>query len=126
MGVSASAGHTEVVNLLLTHNANINQSMHDGTSPLYISAKSDHVEVVKTLLHQNANVNQRELRGGTDPLIVSTMQGHPAVVRILLEFDADINHGIDTTEAGKYTAMRIARQLRHQDIITILEEYEIN
>ncbi|KAL5283184.1 ANKRD17 family protein [Megaselia abdita] len=87
---AASAGHLDIVKLLIAHNADVNAQCATGNTPLMFSCASGHVEVVKELLKHGANVEDQNENGHT-PLMEAASAGHVEVAKVLLEHGAGIN-----------------------------------
>ena len=61
---------------------NVNQSRHDGITPLYIlHQKKGHIDIVKLLLESGANINQS--RNSEQPLYILH---HNKDIEILLDY----------------------------------------
>ena len=80
---AASAGHIEVLELLIEHNANIDQqSKRFKLTALSAAARSGQVKVIQSLLRHKASALVQDSRGQT-PLLIACSNGHEAVVRTL-------------------------------------------
>ncbi|RTG89245.1 prolyl oligopeptidase [Schistosoma bovis] len=92
--LAACRGHSEVVNYLLCHSADIHITNKENKSPLYISAYfatyHGRSEIVDLLLTAGANVNAADKNGKT-PLYVAVLHGHLALARKLLDAGASVN-----------------------------------
>ena len=56
---AASAGHTDIVRLLIAHGADVNAQSSSGNTPLMYACAGGHEEVVRVLLEAGANVEER-------------------------------------------------------------------
>lgn len=81
---AASAGHLEIVKLLLSHNADVNAHCATGNTPLMFACAGGHVEVVKELLKHGANVEEQNENGHT-PLMEAASAGHVEVAKVSLK-----------------------------------------
>ncbi|XP_075148146.1 ankyrin repeat and sterile alpha motif domain-containing protein 1B isoform X2 [Haematobia irritans] len=84
-------GHTEIVRLLLAHDAAIDVPDIRGSTPLYLASWAGHQEIVKMLLMhplRPANPNAQTSENET-ALHCAAQHGHNAVVAILLAYGAD-------------------------------------
>lgn len=55
--MAAQGGHVDTVALLLDWNAEVDQQLHDGATPLFIAAQNGHVGVVVSLVDHHAVVS---------------------------------------------------------------------
>lgn len=78
---AASAGHVEIVKLLISHNADVNAHCATGNTPLMFACAGGHVEVVKELLKHGANVEEQNENGHT-PLMEAASAGHVEVAKV--------------------------------------------
>lgn len=82
---AASAGHLEIVKLLLSHNADVNAHCATGNTPLMFACAGGHVEVVKELLKHGANVEEQNENGHT-PLMEAASAGHVEVAKVITKY----------------------------------------
>src|SRR5205807_1516336 len=83
-------GRADVVALLLSRGATINEPDIYLTTPLTMAARKGYKQIVELLLSKGANIDGREgLLGG--PLIIATENQHAEIVRLLLATGADVN-----------------------------------
>lgn len=72
-------GHSEIVEHLLDHGADINHADADGRTALSVAAlcapRNPGVNVVQTLLERGASVDHKDKEGMT-PLLVASFEGH--------------------------------------------------
>ncbi len=86
-----------------------------GQTPLMYACRAGHVEVVRQLLGYGASLEIVSLRGRT-PLFEAIKQGHEEVVRLLLSTKGlDVNAVV--SERSKWTALMLAADLQHFDIV---------
>lgn len=78
---AASAGHVEIVKLLISHHADVNAQSSTGNTPLMYACAAGHLEVVKELLAAGANIEDHNENGHT-PLMEAASAGHVAVARV--------------------------------------------
>ena len=65
LATAALMGHTEIVELLLEHGADVNTKSRDGGTALHAAAFLGRIETVKFLLEKGADANLRSNIGGT-------------------------------------------------------------
>jgi len=83
-------GHKEVVQLLLTHKANVNVKAKGGVTPLHLAAILEDKDVAEMLLANKADVNAQDDNGLT-PLHAAATGGRKAVAEVLLANKANVN-----------------------------------
>lgn len=140
---AASAGHVDIVRLLIAHGADVNAQSTSGriecvytelTSPPYRSkliprrclgntplmygCAGGHEEVVRVLLEAGANVEDHNENGHT-PLMEAASAGHVPVAKILLEHGAGIN---THSNEFKESALTLACYKGHLDMVRFLLE----
>ncbi|KPU80498.1 uncharacterized protein Dana_GF16312, isoform B [Drosophila ananassae] len=84
-------GHSNIVRLLISHNALLDVPDIRGSTPLFLAAWAGHQDIVKMLLMNSpsgANPNAQTIENET-PLHSGAQHGHNAVVAILLSYGAD-------------------------------------
>lgn len=88
---AASAGHLDIVKLLLSHNADVNAHCATGNTPLMFACAGGQVDVVKVLLKHGANVEEQNENGHT-PLMEAASAGHVEVAKVNTIFISDRLH----------------------------------
>lgn len=78
---AASAGHVDIIGLLLKHNADVNAQSSTGNTPLMYACAGGHEEAVRLLLNHTANVEDHNENGHT-PLMEAASAGHVGVARV--------------------------------------------
>lgn len=68
---AASAGHVDIVRLLIAHHADVNAVSGSGNTPLMYACAGGHEECVRALLESGANVEDHNENGHT-PLMEVT------------------------------------------------------
>lgn len=82
-------GESDMVSLLLEHNANITLRDSEGGVPLHTAAAFGKTGMVRRLILKGSDVNAVDNNGNT-PLHVAASSGHLNVVRLLLDNGADL------------------------------------
>jgi ankyrin repeat protein len=88
--LASMQGHTEVVEFLIVHGANIELGNDLGERPLAKAAKFGHYETLKTLLEHGATVNCKDKYGQT-PLHEAARHSGKEVINLLLLYGADVD-----------------------------------
>lgn len=78
---AASAGHVDIIGLLLGHNADVNAQSATGNTPLMYACAGGHVDAVKELLINGAHVEDHNENGHT-PLMEAASAGHVEVAKV--------------------------------------------
>ena len=115
--IASKTGRVELVNFLLTHGANVNQTNGNGETSLQWASQRGHVEVVNLLLNHGANVNQANVNDiGETPLYIASFHNNVKIVSLLLNHKANINQADND---GK-TALYIASLTGHVEVVSLL------
>lgn len=117
---AAMHGNVEIVNLLIKHNANINQKSN-GWTALHIAAKRGFTETVRLLLKRGAYVNAEDSIGEI-ALHNAAACGHFKIVRILLASKTAINK---RSLVGR-TPIHTTCQTESTRILSLLVKYGAN
>ena len=84
-------GHDELVELFLSHNAEVNLTIpQTNVSALMYAAASGSEKIVKMLLEHGADVNKRHNSGGGTALSEAAINGSLAVVKLLIDASSDV------------------------------------
>ncbi|XP_035658155.1 death-associated protein kinase 1-like [Branchiostoma floridae] len=82
-------GNTEIVKLLLQHDADVEARDSYGRTALHVACITGNTEIVKLLLQHDADVEARDNYGWT-ALHVASMAGNTEIVKLLFQHDADV------------------------------------
>ncbi|KAL1505978.1 hypothetical protein ABEB36_005419 [Hypothenemus hampei] len=115
---AASAGHLDIVRLLVHNDADVNAQSTSGNTPLMYACAGGHTEVVKFLLENGANVEDHNENGHT-PLMEAASAGHVGLAKILLVHGAGIN---THSNEFKESALTLACYKGHLDMVRFLLE----
>lgn len=78
---AASAGHVDIIHLLITHSADVNAQSSTGNTPLMFACANGHVDAVMALLKSGAKVEDHNENGHT-PLMEAASSGHVPVAKV--------------------------------------------
>ena len=117
---ASDAGHTELVYLLLQHNADVDAELtsYFKWTSLHIASTLGHAKVAKLLLEHGANINALSTSNST-PLMWASEKGHLEVVRLLLSNGADVH----IRDQGGHTAFLRATGNQRVEIAQLLLEH---
>lgn len=105
----------DIVELLLTHKADINEHTNsESCPPLDAATKAGSLDIVELLLDNKANIH---IQSNTPALAIAALNGHNAMVRTLLTHKANVNHA---TKKNNTTALSAACTKDHTEIIELL------
>lgn len=119
--------HKEVVQLLVEHNANVNQRDGNGRTPLHMAVVSGDEDIIKLLIIKGADVNARNDRGETPLHVLVRMwpqnwwakDFRVTAINILLDSGADIEA---KTRDGKTPLGLAIKAQKSSDAIKVLSE----
>lgn len=112
--LAASAGHAEIVKLLLKRGAKVNWGNKFNT-PLWIAARNDNTKVLQILIDQGGNINC-EGENKMTPLIAAAFYNHMESVKLLIQNHASIDEHDDKGN----TALHNAVIKGYEEIVRIL------
>lgn len=84
LNIASEYGHTDVVELLLAHQADTNLLRNDGVSPLILAAQKGRIPVVKLLVKHGADI-QCTSKIANNPLLAAARNGHGECVDFLVD-----------------------------------------
>ncbi len=108
----------EIAGILLANRASVNLANSDGETPLLFAIYQGDEQMIKILLKAGANPNQARKRFKIAPLHVAAARGEAMIIRELIANKANVNLA---AEAG-VTALRIAREFDHSEVIDLLQQ----
>ncbi|XP_078311003.1 uncharacterized protein LOC111115920 [Crassostrea virginica] len=114
---ASSAGHVDIVDLMIKSGADCNKSDGYGATPLFYALRAGHVDIVDLLIKSGADCNKSNGYGAT-PLCQASRAGHVDIVDLLIKSGADCN------KSNGYfgTPLCYASGAGHVDIVDLLIE----
>lgn len=112
---AASAGHLQLVQLLLDSRSEKDAVMDNNCSAIYLASASGHYPVVKLLLDAGTDKNVPNISGVT-PISIASANGHHQVVELLLDAGADK----DACDKDGATALWMASFNGHHRVVAML------
>jgi hypothetical protein len=115
--VAASAGHTDILSLLIEHGADLNDRGIVGRTPLHSASLNARLEAGTFLLNRGADINVQEDYNNT-ALPYTAARGHAELAQMLLERGAVI----DARGERGWTPLHWAAQNGHTEVVRLLLE----
>lgn len=120
--IASGLGYIALVELLISHKANVNLQQLDGDTPLIKAASEGFTEIVALLLKNGADVHLTDNLGWT-ALVWAATNGHKDIVRMLIE-SHNLSLGEETS--ADRTALLIAASLGNTEITKLLLQGKYN
>src|SRR5581483_2969972 len=105
LSIGAKKSNKHVIDLLLSHGADINHANQQQRTPLHLAAWYGHYHTVRKLIMNKASIEVHDSYGDT-PLQDALFQKHFKIAGLLLKNHADIN----SKDIHGHTALHIAAQ----------------
>ncbi|XP_071124326.1 serine/threonine-protein phosphatase 6 regulatory ankyrin repeat subunit B-like [Mytilus edulis] len=109
--------NVSIVNILITHKADINIRLENGSTLLHYAIQFDNANLINTLLKAGISVNCEDRQGNT-PLIDAVRYGLEKICVILIKEGANVN----TSNDDKETPLMLAIDEENISIVNILIE----
>eukprot|EP00658_Telonema_sp_P-2_P038726 TRINITY_DN2772_c0_g1_i4.p1 TRINITY_DN2772_c0_g1~~TRINITY_DN2772_c0_g1_i4.p1 ORF type:complete len:343 (-),score=89.34 TRINITY_DN2772_c0_g1_i4:240-1241(-) len=115
---AAKEGHTDVLQVLLDANADIEAPAMRGVRALHMACRYGHSDAVSMLIEQKANIRSMGEDGDT-PIHHAAEKGHDAVLKLLIGSNANVS----VQDSKGSTPLHRAAENRHAGVVaTLLEE----
>jgi ankyrin repeat protein len=89
--VAASAGHSDILSLLIEHGTDVNSLNKGGSTPLHRASLMGKLEAGQFLLNRGADIEIMDDFNNSTALSLATVKGHTEFARMLLERGATID-----------------------------------
>jgi len=120
-------GNLKIVRMLIDYGASVGRKeetlYRNKNSPIFVAARNNKLEILNELIANGADPDAKNLDGIT-PLMIAADMGHVSIVEALLEAGADKYIESEDIESEGYTALDMAKDGEHSEIVRILEEAE--
>ena len=117
---AARAGDVERIKNLLRSGANANAYAGEYIYPLQVAASNGQTNAARLLLDNGADVNHWHGIHGS-PILSAVDSGNVDTVELLLSRGANVH-----LESDRYTPLKLARERKNQEIISLLERAGAN
>ncbi|CAF4621589.1 unnamed protein product [Rotaria sp. Silwood1] len=125
--VACERGFTDIVQLLINSQANINAKMNDGTTAIMLACQNGHLSVVQMLIAtEQCNINIQRLDGIT-PLFLIIQNGHETIFDYMIDNIDNINNikeTIDLAREDGATPLFKACQKGYESLVKKLLKYK--
>jgi len=118
LSLAAAMGMTDVVELAISQNADLNAKNEYGETPLLTVVSAGRKAMVEQLIAKGANVNVKDAKGQT-PLHRAAVEGHGAIAELLIAKDADVN----ARDNQGRTPLWYAKDRGHTEIVELLQKH---
>ena len=124
MHVAASAGHADILSLLLEHGVDVDIRGNDGLTPLHLASRNGRLKAGQFLLDRGADIKARSRKSDYcwTPLFWAVYREHLEYSRMLLKRGAVI----DVLDSESMTPLHYAVLLRKIKVIQLLLEHGAN
>lgn len=118
LAMAAKKGYTDIMNMLISHNARINETEPmNKANPLHFAVSQGQYAAAELLLVHGADVNQMWADGTA--LHTAAMRGNIPLLKLLIRYGATINQKAPN---GGYLPLRMALTGQHYDAARFLIE----
>ncbi len=115
-------GKKDIVELLITNNAEINKHNNGGAAPLHMAVMTRKKGVIKLLLRLGADIEVKNAYGRTPLLMVARDIGDKSLARLLLESGSDVNSADNYNE----TPIVLAAWRGNKELVDLFLENSAN
>ncbi|XP_071154184.1 serine/threonine-protein phosphatase 6 regulatory ankyrin repeat subunit B-like [Mytilus edulis] len=88
--LSSKYGRIDIVQLLISKNADINYTDNDNRTPLLVACEAAHIDIIKLLIDNKVDINLGNNNNET-PLHIACKQGDGNIAQLLITHGADVN-----------------------------------
>tara|TARA_A100001037_G_C14993309_1_gene563607 strand:+ start:50 stop:1003 length:954 start_codon:yes stop_codon:yes gene_type:complete len=120
--IAAAEGQNEIVELLISYDADVNAKADNGTTPLHCASGEGHKEIAELLISKGADVSAKDEFMKTC-LHYAAQYGHKGNVDLLIAKGADVSAKIEGGEEDDQTPLSLAIQNNQTEITDLLRKH---
>ena len=120
--IAAAEGQNEIVELLISYDADVNAKADNGTTPLHCASGEGHKEIAELLISKGADVSAKDEFMKTC-LHYAAQYGHKGNVDLLIAKGADVSAKIEGGEEDDQTSLSLAIQNNQTEIADLLRKH---
>ena len=119
---AAESGSLKLAQMLKESGADLDVKDLKQWTPLYAAVNQGSIDIARYLIEQGAEVRSQTPGSTRSPLLMACYAGNIEMVKLLIDAGADINARISMDHTGHsgMTALQIATQRGHQQIVELL------
>ena len=122
--LATAKGDLDLVSLLITHGARVNQSDSNNVTPLYIAAEKNFRDIAEHLVRNGTDVNTSRASDSMTSLLVASEKGHLDICKLILT-QKDVN--VRAYNTDKSSALLLATLNNHSEICKLLvDKIDVN
>ncbi|XP_052090920.1 serine/threonine-protein phosphatase 6 regulatory ankyrin repeat subunit C-like isoform X2 [Mytilus californianus] len=88
--LASKYGRYDIVQLLISKNADINYTDNDNKTPLFVACEASHIDIIKLLVDNEVDINLGNNHNET-PLHIACKQGDGNIAQLLIAHGADVD-----------------------------------
>lgn len=119
---AAKNGHTDIIELLLSHGANIHAKNEYGGTALQTAVYHKQLAIIELLLQRGAYIDEKK-NDGTTSLHTAVEGGDLNVIELLLKNKANVDAAIISSRKDGQTALHMAAEKGRDKIVDLLIKY---
>ena len=116
--IASSAGHENIVKILLQKDADPNKTTSTGQTALHYAASRNRFKIAEMLISCNCDINVADNTTSATPLHRAASKGNLKIVRLLLEN----NSKVDSVDIEGNTALHLACEEERTEVAELLHQ----
>jgi ankyrin repeat protein len=124
--VACEHGFTDIVQLLINSQANINAKMNDGTTAIMLACQNGHLSIVQILISTGQCNTTLQRLDGVTPIFLVVQHGHETIFDYFIENIDNIKETIDLAREDGATPLFKACQKGYDSLVNKLLKFKPN